>query len=43
MACTNTESPLKHEMSHLSTSAMNFGAKILEKNLPWLYVRIAYI
>ena len=43
MASNNAESLLKLKMSHLSSSAMNFRAKILEKILPWLYVRIAYI
>ena len=30
---------LKHTMSQLSTSAINFRAKIQEKTSPWLYIQ----
>ena len=38
MAPTNSLYLLQYEMNPLSTSAISFPAKILEKNFSWLYI-----
>ena len=34
---TTSKYLLKHKMSDLKSSAINFSAKVMEKNSPWLY------